>query len=285
MNQSVKLISSFVDNGIGGNPAGVVLEAGGLAEADMQSIASAAGYPETAFLSNSEIATVKLDFFTPTKRIAHCGHATVAAFSVLAQQGKVAQGKHSKETVDGLRNIRVEGDKAYLEQIRRHVTPITAEQQEAAAHALGLQVEQLNALATPHVVNVGVSFLVIALPTMSDLRNLTPNMESISALSEALGLIGFYVISPETEVSGRTVSARMFAPYFGIEEESATGMGAGCASVYLYEVLGQKSEHYLIEQGRLMTPRSPSLIEAELEITDGLPHRLWIGGVAKIMEG
>ncbi|AZZ94082.1 PhzF family phenazine biosynthesis isomerase [Hahella sp. KA22] len=285
MNRSVKLISSFVDNGIGGNPAGVVLEADGMTETDMQRLASIAGYPETAFVSHSDVATVKLDFFTPTKRIPHCGHATVAAFSVLAQQGKVAQGRHSKETVDGLRNIRIEGDKAYLEQIRRHVTPLTAEQQEAAAHALGLEAEQLNALAAPHVVNVGVSFLVIALHTMDDLRRIKPDMQRIAALSETLDLIGFYVISPETEVSERTISARMFAPYYGIEEESATGMGAGCASVYLYEVLGQRSEHYLIEQGRLMTPRSPSLIEAELEITDGLPHRLWIGGVAKIMEG
>ncbi|WLQ11938.1 PhzF family phenazine biosynthesis protein [Hahella aquimaris] len=285
MNHSVKLISSFVDNGVGGNPAGVVLEADGMAEAEMQRLASLAGYPETAFVSHSDIATVKLDFFTPTKRIPHCGHATVAAFSVLAQQGKVDQGAHSKETIDGPRHIRIEGDKAYLEQIRRHVTPITAAQQEAAANALGLEAKKVCALATPHVVNVGVSFLVIALPTMDDLRRIKPDMQRIAALSEALGLIGFYVISPETEVSGRTISARMFAPYYGINEESATGMGAGCASVYLYEVLGQKGEHYLIEQGRLMTPRSPSLIEAELEITDGLPHRLWIGGVAKIMEG
>ena len=290
MNHSVKLISSFVDldafnhTGIAGNPAGVVLDASGLTEQQMQAIATKAGHPETAFVSPSDIATVKLDFFTPNRRIAHCGHATVAALSILAQQGVVGDGEHSKETVDGLRRLRVQGEKAYLEQIREAVTPVAADYLPRVADALGLTTDNLTRVGMPAVVNIGVSFMVVALPAVADLRQLNPNLGLIESISEALGLIGFYVISPETEVAGRNLSARMFAPYYGIDEEAATGMGAGCAAVYRFECLGLTETHLLIEQGRLMANPSPSLIEAELEVSGDQVERIWVGGIGKVME-
>ena len=44
-------------------------------------IAQKVGLSETAFFSKSTVTDFKLDFFTPTRQIAHCGHATIAAFS------------------------------------------------------------------------------------------------------------------------------------------------------------------------------------------------------------
>ncbi|WP_245823732.1 PhzF family phenazine biosynthesis protein [Photobacterium proteolyticum] len=43
------------------------------------------GLSETAFVSQSDVADFKLAFFTPNRRIAHCGHATIATFSCLTQ--------------------------------------------------------------------------------------------------------------------------------------------------------------------------------------------------------
>lgn len=63
-------------------------------------VARQVGLSETVFVSKSEIATIKLDFFTPTRQIAHCGHATIATFSLLRRLGKVADGWLTKETVD-----------------------------------------------------------------------------------------------------------------------------------------------------------------------------------------
>ena len=95
------IINAFVDGNIGGNPAGVVLNADGLSSGNKLEIASIIGLSETAFVSSSEVADFKLEFFTPTKQIAHCGHVTIATFAYLKELGRVTASRTSKENVNG----------------------------------------------------------------------------------------------------------------------------------------------------------------------------------------
>ena len=82
-------------------------------------------------------------------------------------------------------------------------------------------------------------------------------------------MIGFYVYSAQTNVSGRDAGARMFAPRYGIPEESATGMAAGPLACYLYDVLGVRKDTFVIEQGHLMPTPSPSVITVKLDLRAG----------------
>jgi PhzF family phenazine biosynthesis protein len=66
----------------GGNPAGVVLDADGLAHAQMQRIAADVGFSETAFLA----AGGRIRFFSPLAEVPFCGHATLASAVVLAER-------------------------------------------------------------------------------------------------------------------------------------------------------------------------------------------------------
>lgn len=109
------IVNGFVAGGEGGNPAGVALDADRFTEQQMPEIAKKIGLSETVFVSTSEAAGFKLDFFTPNRRIAHCGHATIAAFSYLAQTGRVTEGETSKMTVDGPRKIIIQGEQAFME--------------------------------------------------------------------------------------------------------------------------------------------------------------------------
>ena len=47
-----------------GNPAGIVLEADGLTEEEMQCIAEKVGYNETTFVLSSEVADIRMRYFT-----------------------------------------------------------------------------------------------------------------------------------------------------------------------------------------------------------------------------
>ena len=67
----VAILNAFVDSGKGGNPAGVVLNADALTDSQKLEIARKVGLSETAFVSSSDTADFKLDFFTPQKQIAH----------------------------------------------------------------------------------------------------------------------------------------------------------------------------------------------------------------------
>ncbi len=123
---SVMVVNAFTFNGQGGNPAGIVLDADQYSHAQKQEIAKLGGYPETAFVSKSTQADIKLDFYTPNRQIAHCGHATVATFAYLSQLGKVKQGKLTKETVDGNRDIILANDLAFMEQRPEYYEDLSA---------------------------------------------------------------------------------------------------------------------------------------------------------------
>ena len=282
MKVKVCIINAFVDKGIGGNPAGVVLDAERLTEEEKLFIASKVGFSETAFVSPSKSADFRLEFFTPTRQIAHCGHATIATFSYLQQLNQIGRTKTSKETLDGNRDIFIEGEMAFME----HMTPKYTEIVGLTANVLSsLEIAASDLLEDfrPIVVNTGISFLIVPLKDEDAVKKATPNMTSIESISEDLDLIGYYLFSTDTKVPGRDAGARMFAPRYGIKEESATGMAAGPLGCFLYDKVGTHKEQFLVEQGHLMSPPSPSVIHVKLSFDDRRIVKILAGGKAKVM--
>ena len=286
MQIDVNIVASLTDEGIGGNPAGVVIDANGLDADQKLHIARQVGLSETAFVSKSDIAPVKLEFFTPTRQIAHCGHATIAAFSLLRQLGRIADGWSSKETIDGCRRILIQDDVVLMEQRSPIYQPVTAGSALATriAASIGANPANIFDVAVPTVVSTGNRFLTIALRDERAVADVQPQHEAIEAISEELDLIGYYLFSTTTRVPGRHAGARMFAPRFGIPEESATGTAAGPLACFLYENMGIQDREIAVEQGRLMQPASPSLIKVTLDTDEGGIVRVMAGGTAVVKE-
>lgn len=282
MSHTVNIVKAFVDAGEGGNPAGVVLDADTLTPAEKLRIAQLVGLSETAFVSRSQVAELKLEFFTPTRQIAHCGHATIATFALLAQRGLVTGPESSKETIDGPRRILLRGEAAFMEQLAPdYIDEADFPPGVGAARilaSLGLEPGEL--AAPPCVVGTGNRFVLVHLRAEARLATLMPDMPEIAALSAALGTIGYYVFA--TTEGEFAATARMCAPHYGIEEEAATGMAAGPLACYLYDRAGLKRPTLLIRQGACMTPPSPSRITVELQLEGGRIAGLFAGGEARL---
>jgi PhzF family phenazine biosynthesis protein len=281
MKINVQLVNAFVEGDAGGNPAGVVLDADALSDAQKQRVARQVGYSETAFVSASASADFKLDFFTPTRRIAHCGHATVAAFSYLAQLGRVTGPHSSKETVVGHRAIQLRGELAFMEQTAPVYGSLEGWQDTLLA-SLQLDPSALLPGAVPRLVSTGNAFAIIPVADARTLARLQPDLDLVRRVSEGLGLVGYYAFTPDTQGPGRHASARMFAPLYGIAEEAATGMAAGPLAAYLHDQLGMAANPFLIEQGAYMPVPSPSLIRVELIKTGSRIDRLFVGGAGRV---
>jgi PhzF family phenazine biosynthesis protein len=273
----VQLLNAFVDQGIGGNPAGVVLDADALTADQKQAIARKTGLSETAFVSKSTIADFKLDFFTPTRQIAHCGHATIATFSFLAQTGVTSSNRSSKETIDGKREILLVDDLAFMEQ--------KAPQYQSAGlygeqiiKSLNLAEQDLLPGAPILKVNTGNSFIIVPVAGPEVLKRIEPDFELITQISEELDLIGFYVFCLLPNNRGRDADTRMFAPRYGIQEEAATGMAAGPLACYMYDRLLIKKDTFLIQQGNFMVPPSPSVIQVNISLKADQISSLMVGG-------
>jgi PhzF family phenazine biosynthesis protein len=268
-----KKVHAFTnEQGIGGNLAGVVLEAEGYSKAERQRIAAELGFSETAFHSVGKDDIDQLEFFTPTKQIAVCGHATVATFGVLSTQRN--PGEYLVRLGESSTTVRIsENKKVGLRQHINFVDPV----RDLAQNFKGTLKDSLTGLPDSAILslthaNVGVSYFVIQVAHLSDLQNLRPNFPVIEDISRSNDLIGYYVFA---KGAGNNVHARMFAPFYGIPEEAATGMGAGCLAVSLSKL--ESTSKLRVHQGEYMTPPSPSLLETEV-----VGDHVWIEGSYKI---
>ena len=277
MEIAINIINAFTTGGKGGNPAAVVLDADDLSTEQKQQIAMLAGLAETAFISRSAIADFKFDFFTPVRQIADCGHATVAAFAYLKQTGRIPEQKttSSKETIDGRREIIFKSQEVFMEQKAPVFSQLSAD--DAMSVAASLKIADTG--YTPLISDNGNRFVLLEVESDKALSALKPDMQQITDISTKHNLIGYYIFC---NVPGADSTTRMFAPAYGIPEESATGMAAGQLAAYLYQSKHQK-QHFQIHQGHFMTQASPSLIQVDLDIADGKITSLFAGGSAQLV--
>lgn len=79
--------AAFTDDPSGGNPAGVVLDAGALDDEAMQRIAAEVDYAETAFITGTtDDGARRVRYFSPIAEVPFCGHATVATAIAIAER-------------------------------------------------------------------------------------------------------------------------------------------------------------------------------------------------------
>ena len=273
-------VNAFSDSPNGCNPAGIVLNADQLSYEEKLLIAQKIGFSETAFVSTSGKADFKLDFFTPSRQIGDCGHATVATFKALLEKGLLKNERSSKEIQAGVREIIIKDGQIFMEQSAPVYThPLDKEVgQYEILQSLHLTYEDIKGQAM--VVKTEENYLVLEIKNEAKLKNIEPDFKAIENISDKLDLIGYYIFTRDTE--GADASVRMFAPRYGINEESATGIGAGTLASYLYDYVKINKEHIVIKQGYLMPDPSPSLLYIYLELEDKKIKKLLVGGNAVI---
>ncbi|MGE1166805.1 PhzF family phenazine biosynthesis protein, partial [Peribacillus simplex] len=79
-------------------------------------IAKQLGYAETAFISESEIADYKIEYFTPKEEVDLCGHATIGSFTILMHLNKLFKNRYTIETNSGVLTITIKEDIIFMEQ-------------------------------------------------------------------------------------------------------------------------------------------------------------------------
>jgi PhzF family phenazine biosynthesis protein len=274
-------LNAFTQSIEGGNPAGVVLNADGLNVAQMQELAGEIGFSEIAFVSASDKADFKVRFFTPSAEVDLCGHATIAAFSLLLQKGILSGSEYTQETKAGVLKIKVNGSSIYMQQAMPQYFEVTDIGE--ILNSLGIDKNDLADKLPIQAVSTGLKDIFIPLSNEKSLQNLKPDMNKIEAVSKKFDAVGFHVFAAENKPE-KTAVCRNFAPLYGIPEESATGTSNGALACYLYKhgVLADDGKEVVFQQGTYMN--RPSLIRAKLLTNDGKLEEVWVGGEAVFTE-
>jgi len=236
----VWIINSFVYEGKGGNPAGVVLDLEhALSESDMQAIAKKVNLSETAFISSgTEGADFDLRFFTPTEEVPLCGHATIASFWHLSKLGMLTSDTCTQNTKAGRLAIQIDREASdEITVTMAQTSPVIVKQNLPfdASFKASFPNATLNTSLPIDIWSTGLEDIFLPLTSRDALNQLVCHSENLAQLSKDQQVIGVHAFSYE---NGQ-VYARNFAPLYGIDEESATGTSNGALTAYLHHYLHQ----------------------------------------------
>src|SRR3954452_5774675 len=175
--------AAFTDTPDGGNPAGVVLDASELGEADRQAIAKELGYSESAFLTKRPDGDYDIRFYSPEAEVAFCGHATIASAVALAErEGARTRVFHTQEGPVPVDTTGEHGSvTATLTSVEPYVEAVPPELLEAALAALRWDREELDDRLPPRIAFAGVRHLVLATKTRARLAALDYDFDALKA--------------------------------------------------------------------------------------------------------
>jgi PhzF family phenazine biosynthesis protein len=261
--------AAFTLDGQGGNPAGVVLDAQGLDEDEMQRMAAEVNHSETAFLipRADEPNVYDVRYFAPQQEVPFCGHATIASAVALAERAPAAE--MIFHTPAGLVTINTEETKEGIVAELTSISPRISEPPEGLVErclqALRWSPEDLDPDYPPRLANAGSEHLVLVTRTRQRLAELDYDFDGLAAIMREHGIVTLQLIWPKSK---RRYFARNPFAGSGVVEDPATGAAAAAFGGYLRE-LGKigHTARFTIRQGAEMG--RPSVIE--VSVIEGEP--------------
>lgn len=295
MSLAYYLVDAFTAEPFAGNAAGVVTCADGLTSEQMQRIAGELRQTETCFVSASDEPGVDLTlrWFTPTVEVDLCGHATVAAFTCLAVEGRIAWCEDDAHVRCATRSRAIDVwlqrhtacDAAPNVTLSVGVAAVEAadEDREAVAQAIGLPLAAIDE-TLPLAAEPAGQRLIVPVSRLAGLLRLSPDSTGMIAFGAERGYRRFTLVCRETEDPAHFVHIRHFAPANGIPEDPVTGTAHAVAAVYLDRQgllpAGERVE-LTGEQGHAVKRRG--LVTVEIVRDDGCLRDVRIGGRATIV--
>jgi trans-2,3-dihydro-3-hydroxyanthranilate isomerase len=237
----VKQVDTFADAPLTGNSAGVILDASGLTDQQMEAIAREMAAPATAFIlpASSAAAHVRIRAYTPQAEIPLTGHVTIACFHALAEDGMLGMADPGTYTFDvesksGTLPVRVEKRSDGTEFYYSVPVPefIRAGQFKLdAMRILNIALEDFEN-RMPIVV---AGALYVPIRRLHTIFSLKPNFFAMSQFLTNKNLAGLCAFTLETVDRTSAVHSRFFSPTAGLNEDPVTGSANGSLGVYLFE--------------------------------------------------
>jgi len=284
-------IDSFTKEAFTGNPAGVITNADGLTEDEMQKIARELNNSETAFIfsSTSNEYDVHVRFFTPTKEVPICGHATIAAHYARAIENKLDTSRIYQKTGAGNLPVDIikENDDYKIVMTQGKIEfgdIIDKENKKDLISALSISNDDLMENYEVQIVSTGHSKIMVGIKSIETLNKMEPNYDALSKLSDILKCNGYYVFTVNDQDSDILVHGRMFAPAIGINEDPVTGNANGPLGAYLvqHNFVNHNNSCFKFKAKQGESIKRAGIIEVEVKIENKEPVEVKISGNAVI---
>ena len=247
MSRDFKQVDVFSAIPFKGNPLAVILDAEGLGDDQMQSIARWTNLSETTFVlpPTNPSADYRVRIFTTQEEFPFAGHPTLGTAHALLQAGRQPKnpGVLIQECGIGLVPVRIAADGA----LGFCAPPARFEEMHVQQLPLLQRALGLNALAPGHApvaANMGICWLIVRLQTAADCLSVAPNASALDELMRHTGCNGLAVYAPHGAEDPADYEVRAFLLENGILlEDAVTGSANACIARLL------PGENYRVRQG------------------------------------
>lgn len=273
------IVDVFAEQKYTGNPLAVVMNAASLSSTDMQHIAREINYSESIFILDSKPAEnggYDMRIFTPESELPFAGHPCLGAAYIierylLKQQtevlllnlpaGQVSVYLHYGDAKLGLI------DRLWM----RQRLPVFGQtfQSSQLEEVLGLEPAAIDSRFPIQEVSTGLAFIIVPLHTLESVQQARILRKAYFKLVNKTQAKAILIFSPQTYHPQHDLNVRVFADYYGISEDPATGSANGALAAYLfkYQYFSDDNLFLQVEQGYEI--RRPSLLLLSARNIDG----------------
>jgi trans-2,3-dihydro-3-hydroxyanthranilate isomerase len=266
--QPFHIVDVFARQKYAGNQLAVVESGGDLSDEEMQAVADEMNYSETTFVESRE-SPYRVRIFTPEAEVPFAGHPTLGTAHVVREQ--VADGRPEEVVLDlNVGEVPVEtrerdgAETLWMTQQPPEFGETLAP--EPLAEVLGLGVEQLDTDWPVQAVSTGLPTIIVPLTDRDALEAIDLDRDAYERVTGDRDEKLIHAVCPDPREEENDLAVRMFAPYYGVPEDPATGSANGCLAAWLarHAYFGSGSVDVSVEQGFEMG--RPSILH--LQATD-----------------
>jgi trans-2,3-dihydro-3-hydroxyanthranilate isomerase len=265
------ILDVFAEEKYAGNQLAVVRNAEDLSDSQMQKIAKEMNYSETTFILSEVKRNGGYDvrIFTPAAELPFAGHPTLGTAFVIQHEIM----KEPADTV--ILNLKVGqipvkfhmNDSGEEILWMKPIEPIFGQtfEPDEVVQFLSVRREDIDERFPIQHVSVGVDFAFVPLKTLDAVIRAGIVKEKLFNWVKDKQAKTIFVFCPETYLPENDMNVRLFADYFGIQEDPATGSANACLAGYLvkYRYFGDDKIDVRVEQGYEISRPSLLYLRAE----------------------
>lgn len=235
------IVDVFAEEKYAGNQLAVFRHAEMLPSSEMQRIANEMHYSETTFIMSEEPRNGGYDvrIFTPAEEIPFAGHPTLGTAHVIRHE--ILHNSQSQLILNlpigqipvTFATTSAQSDLYWMQQKEPSVGQTFSPQ--TLATVLSLDATDIDNRFPVEEISTGLPHLIVPLKTLAALKRAKIEKTSYGNLIQQSWAKSVLVFCPETYSQQSGVSVRVFADYYGVPEDPATGSGNGCLAAYLVQ--------------------------------------------------
>lgn len=255
--RAYKQVDVFTTSPLQGNPLAVILEAEGLNEMQMLSLARWTNLSETTFVfkPTNPVTDYQVRIFTPEKELPFAGHPTLGTAHALLEAGLVTKqpGVVMQECGVGLVAVNILPDET-LAFAAPEVTFRTLAVAERERLLAAFQPAVIETDTMPVIADMGIRWLMVRMPNAQSCLTVTPDSAMIKELQMACHVDGVVIYGAYSSGGPADYEMRAFlVEWDKLVEDPVTGSANACLARWLqannFPDGGLTAQGYQVRQG------------------------------------